>query len=138
MLRPYGITAAASAANQESQTGGIKAFQSTASKKNWCEKSLDRAAAAAASKALPLTALAMVWLLLLFLVVLLLKRAVNHRSGIPTTAAAAAAAAVDAVLDACLAQDPSSKVACETAVKDNFMLVFGEITSRAELDYAGE
>jgi S-adenosylmethionine synthetase len=42
------------------------------------------------------------------------------------------------VLDACLAQDPSSKVACETAVKDNFMLVFGEITSRAEVDYAGE
>ncbi|WIA29561.1 hypothetical protein OEZ86_012055 [Tetradesmus obliquus] len=42
----------------------------------------------------------------------------------------------DAVLDACLAQDPSSKVACETAVKDNFMLVFGEITSRAEVDYA--
>ena len=29
----------------------------------------------------------------------------------------------DAVLDACLAQDPNSKVACETAVKDNFMLV---------------
>lgn len=29
----------------------------------------------------------------------------------------------DAVLDACLAQDPTSKVACETAVKDNFMLV---------------
>jgi hypothetical protein len=52
-------------------------------------------------------------------------------------AAAAAAAAADAVLDACLAQDPSSKVACETAVKDNFMLVFGEITSRAEVDYAG-
>jgi hypothetical protein len=50
---------------------------------------------------------------------------------------AVAAAAADAVLDACLAQDPSSKVACETAVKDNFMLVFGEITSRAEVDYAG-
>ena len=31
----------------------------------------------------------------------------------------------DAVLDACLAQDPNSKVACETAVKDNFMLVRG-------------
>lgn len=29
----------------------------------------------------------------------------------------------DAVLDACLAQDPNSKVACETAVKDNFMMV---------------
>lgn len=42
----------------------------------------------------------------------------------------------DAVLDACLSQDPNSKVACETAVKDNFMLVFGEITSHADVDYA--
>ncbi|KAF8073133.1 SAMS2 [Scenedesmus sp. PABB004] len=42
----------------------------------------------------------------------------------------------DAVLDACLAQDPGSKVACEAAVKDNFLLVFGEITSHAEVDYA--
>eukprot|EP00878_Enallax_costatus_P016836 GHUV01017672.1.p1 GENE.GHUV01017672.1~~GHUV01017672.1.p1 ORF type:complete len:414 (+),score=80.44 GHUV01017672.1:112-1353(+) len=42
----------------------------------------------------------------------------------------------DAVLDACLAQDPASKVACETAVKDNFLLVFGEITSHADVDYA--
>jgi len=36
----------------------------------------------------------------------------------------------DAVLDACLSQDPNSKVACETAVKDNFMLVsFQELSS---------
>lgn len=41
----------------------------------------------------------------------------------------------DAVLDASLEQDPNSKVACETAVKDNFMLVFGEITSNAQVDY---
>ncbi|KAI8473266.1 MAG: S-adenosyl-L-methionine synthetase [Monoraphidium minutum] len=41
----------------------------------------------------------------------------------------------DAVLDACLQQDPSSKVACEAAVKDNFLLVFGEVTTRAAVDY---
>ncbi|GBF95193.1 S-adenosylmethionine synthetase [Raphidocelis subcapitata] len=41
----------------------------------------------------------------------------------------------DAVLDACLAQDPSSKVACETAVKDNYLLVFGEVTTRAQVDF---
>jgi S-adenosylmethionine synthetase len=41
----------------------------------------------------------------------------------------------DAVLDACLRQDPSSKVACETAVTTGLVLIFGEITSRAHLDY---
>ena len=37
----------------------------------------------------------------------------------------------DAVLDACLKQDPYSKVACETATKDNMVMVFGEITTAA-------
>jgi S-adenosylmethionine synthetase len=41
----------------------------------------------------------------------------------------------DAVLDACLEQDPRSRVACETAVKTGFVLLFGEITSRAIVDY---
>lgn len=41
----------------------------------------------------------------------------------------------DAVLDACLAADPKSKVACETATKDNMVMVLGEITTEAKLDY---
>jgi S-adenosylmethionine synthetase len=41
----------------------------------------------------------------------------------------------DAFLDACLAQDPDSKVACETATKTGMVLVFGEITTSAVLDY---
>merc|ERR1712023_190120 len=41
----------------------------------------------------------------------------------------------DAVLDACLTADPYSKVACETATKDNMVMVFGEITTGAKLDY---
>jgi len=41
----------------------------------------------------------------------------------------------DAVLDACLTADPNSKVACETATKDNMVMVFGEITTGAKLDY---
>merc|ERR1719453_2603366 len=41
----------------------------------------------------------------------------------------------DAVLDACLKADPKSKVACETACKDNMVMVFGEITTGANLDY---
>ena len=41
----------------------------------------------------------------------------------------------DAVLDACLKADPYSKVACETATKDNMVMVFGEITTKAALDY---
>jgi S-adenosylmethionine synthetase len=41
----------------------------------------------------------------------------------------------DAVLDACLAQDPHSRVACETYAKSNVVIVGGEITSKAKLDY---
>ncbi|KAI0994836.1 S-adenosylmethionine synthase [Podosphaera aphanis] len=41
----------------------------------------------------------------------------------------------DAVLDACLAEDPLSKVACETATKTGMIMVFGEITTKASLDY---
>jgi S-adenosylmethionine synthetase len=41
----------------------------------------------------------------------------------------------DAVLDACLAQDPNSRVACETATKTGFVLLLGEITTKANLDY---
>ena len=41
----------------------------------------------------------------------------------------------DAVLDACLAQDPSSRVACETVTKTGFVMVAGEITTKATLDY---
>jgi len=41
----------------------------------------------------------------------------------------------DAVLDACLKEDPKSKVACETATKDNMVMVAGEITTGAKLDY---
>ena len=40
----------------------------------------------------------------------------------------------DAILDAMLAQDPKSRVACETMVKDNLIIVAGEITSRAVVD----
>ena len=42
----------------------------------------------------------------------------------------------DAILDACLAQDPNSRVACETMVTTNFCLICGEITTKAEVDYA--
>jgi len=41
----------------------------------------------------------------------------------------------DAVLDACLKEDPESKVACETAAKTGMVMVFGEITTKASLDY---
>jgi len=41
----------------------------------------------------------------------------------------------DAVLDACLTEDPMSRVACETATKDNMVMIFGEITTSAKLDY---
>jgi S-adenosylmethionine synthetase len=41
----------------------------------------------------------------------------------------------DAVLDACLAQDPASRVACETVAKTGFVMVAGEITTKATLDY---
>ncbi len=38
-------------------------------------------------------------------------------------------------LDACLEQDPWSKVACETASKTGMIMVFGEISTKANLDY---
>jgi S-adenosylmethionine synthetase len=41
----------------------------------------------------------------------------------------------DSVLDACLAQDASSRVACETLVKSDRVVLAGEITSNAKLDY---
>jgi len=41
----------------------------------------------------------------------------------------------DAVLDACLAQDPLSHVACESCTKTGMAMVFGEITSNAKVDY---
>jgi len=42
----------------------------------------------------------------------------------------------DAVLDACLAQDPTSRVACETYAKCNLVVVGGEITTKAKLDFS--
>ena len=42
----------------------------------------------------------------------------------------------DAILDACLAQDPNSRVACETMVTTNFCIICGEITTKAVVDYA--
>ena len=41
----------------------------------------------------------------------------------------------DAVLDACLAQDTRSRVACETYAKSNLVVVGGEITTKARLDF---
>ena len=41
----------------------------------------------------------------------------------------------DAVLDACLAQDAFSRVACETATKTGFVALLGEITTRAQINY---
>ncbi len=41
----------------------------------------------------------------------------------------------DAVLDACLRQDPYSRVACETYAKCNLVVVGGEITTKAKLDF---
>ncbi|NXE71190.1 METK2 synthase, partial [Calcarius ornatus] len=41
----------------------------------------------------------------------------------------------DAVLDAHLKQDPDAKVACETVAKTGMILLAGEITSRANVDY---
>ena len=41
----------------------------------------------------------------------------------------------DAILDACLAQDPGSRVACETMVTTDFCLICGEITTKAKVDY---
>lgn len=41
----------------------------------------------------------------------------------------------DAVLDACLSQDPNAKVACETCTKTGMVLVCGEITTTTNIDY---
>ena len=43
----------------------------------------------------------------------------------------------DAILDTCLAQDANSRVACEVMVTTNFCLICGEITTKAQVDYAG-
>jgi len=41
----------------------------------------------------------------------------------------------DAILDACIAQDPYSRVACEVATKTGFVLVLGEITTQAQINF---
>jgi S-adenosylmethionine synthetase len=44
----------------------------------------------------------------------------------------------DRILDACLAQDPQSRVACETLAKGNLVVIAGEITTNARFDYLDE
>lgn len=41
----------------------------------------------------------------------------------------------DAILDALMEQDPMSRVACETAITTDFVLVMGEISTKAQVDY---
>jgi S-adenosylmethionine synthetase len=41
----------------------------------------------------------------------------------------------DGILDALMAQDPMSRVACETAITTDFVLIMGEITTKANVDY---
>jgi len=41
----------------------------------------------------------------------------------------------DAVLDACVKEDPLSRVACETCTKTGMVMIFGEITTRATVNY---
>ena len=41
----------------------------------------------------------------------------------------------DSVLDACVEQDPTSRVACETLVKSNMVVIAGEITTKARVNY---
>ena len=41
----------------------------------------------------------------------------------------------DAVLDACIKEDPMSRVACETCTKTGMVMIFGEITTRATVNY---
>lgn len=43
----------------------------------------------------------------------------------------------DAVLDACLTEDPSSRVACETLITTGIAVIAGEITTKAQLDVEG-
>lgn len=42
----------------------------------------------------------------------------------------------DSILDAILAEDPTAKVACETCVNTGFALIFGEVSTTAQVDYA--
>jgi S-adenosylmethionine synthetase len=44
----------------------------------------------------------------------------------------------DRILDACLTQDPQSRVACETLAKGNLVIIAGEITTNAKFDYLDE
>jgi len=44
----------------------------------------------------------------------------------------------DQILDACLTQDPGSRVACETLTKSNLVILAGEITTNAKFDYLDE
>jgi len=44
----------------------------------------------------------------------------------------------DQILDACLTQDPKSRVACETLAKGNLVVIAGEITTNAKFDYLEE
>ena len=41
----------------------------------------------------------------------------------------------DAVLDAVLARDPRGRVACETLLKTGYVMIAGEITTKAQIDY---
>ena len=41
----------------------------------------------------------------------------------------------DAILDECIKQDKYSRVACETMIKNNHVIVGGEITSKADINY---
>ena len=41
----------------------------------------------------------------------------------------------DAIVDACMAQDPMSRIACETVACTGYVLVTGELTTKADLDY---
>ncbi len=43
----------------------------------------------------------------------------------------------DAFVDAALAQDPNSNMAVEATIKDDFVLVYGEANTRADIDYEG-
>ena len=43
----------------------------------------------------------------------------------------------DAILDACLEQDPESRVACETLCTTDLVVLSGEITTRAKVDWEG-
>lgn len=43
----------------------------------------------------------------------------------------------DAILDAILAEDPNAHVACETATKTGFVIVFGEISTTCTVDIEG-